>query len=35
MNLHRSVLLKEAIEALSLEPGDIYLDATLRSEERL
>jgi len=29
MNLHRSVLLKEAIEALSLEPGDIYLDATL------
>lgn len=31
MNLHKSVLLKEAIDGLVLSPGDIYLDATLGS----
>lgn len=31
MNLHRSVLLKEAIDGLELEPGDVYLDATVGS----
>lgn len=29
--VHQSVLLKEAIDGLNLEPGDVYLDATLGS----
>lgn len=31
MSLHKSVLLQEAIEGLSLEEGDTYLDATVGS----
>ncbi|HEY4480223.1 MAG TPA: 16S rRNA (cytosine(1402)-N(4))-methyltransferase RsmH [Candidatus Paceibacterota bacterium] len=31
MSLHKSVLLKEAIDGLDLRAGDIYLDATLGS----
>ncbi len=31
MNLHQSVLLKEAIDSLDLQAGDVYLDATVGS----
>lgn len=31
MNLHKSVLLQEAIDGLSLEEGDVYLDVTVGS----
>jgi 16S rRNA (cytosine1402-N4)-methyltransferase len=31
MNLHQSVLLKEVIEGLDLQDGDVYLDATVGS----